>query len=215
LIDLITGLPFLLIIAIMVGLGVAIYFSTTSASHTAAVTGVVTAIGCLFVFILASILLGVLLGLLRHFFVRTAALENTGVGDSFRQGWGLFKRNWKSGALMWLVMLGIGIGFGIASILIFVVLIPVYVVLVLPAVIVAAIPGLAVFGITSIFASGPLAWILGLFAALPFFFTIVFAPLTLVGAWFALYESNVWTLTYREIKALDKVAPVELPASAK
>jgi hypothetical protein len=215
LIDLITGLPFLLLVAIMVGLGVAVYFSTTSTNHTAAATGVVAAIGCLFIFILAFILLGVLLGLLRHFFVRTAALENTGVGDSFRQGWDLFKRNWKSGALMWLVMLGIGIGFGIASLLIFVLLIPVYVVLALPAVIVAAIPGLAVFGITSIFASGPLAWILGILVALPFFLTVVFAPLTLVSAWYAIYESNVWTLTYREIKALDKVAPVELPALAK
>ena len=62
---------------------------------------------------------------------------------------------------MWLVMLGIGIGIGIAGLIVFFLLIPAYIVLLLPAAIVGAIPGLIVFGVTSIFASGPLAWILG------------------------------------------------------
>ena len=73
----------------------------------------------------------------------------------------MFKRNWKSAGLMWLVMLGLGIGFGIATLILVFLLIPAYIVLVLPAVVLAAIPGLVVFGITSIFASGPLAWNLG------------------------------------------------------
>jgi hypothetical protein len=124
----------------------------------------------------------------------------------------MFKRNWKSAVLMWLVMLGIGLGFGIAGLIVFFLLIPVYLVLVLPAAIVAAIPGLAVFGITSIFASGPLAWILGILAALPFFFVIVFAPLTLAGGWYKIYESSVWTLAYREMKALENITPNPLAA---
>ena len=123
----------------------------------------------------------------------------------------MFKRNWKSGALMWLVMLGIGIGYGIVSLIIFFLLIPAYIVLAIPAVIVAVIPGLIVFGITSIFASGPLAWILGLVAFIPFFFIIVFLPLTFVGGLYLIFEYNVWTLTYREMKALESVTPVATP----
>jgi hypothetical protein len=49
-----------------------------------------------------------------------------------------------------------------------------------------------------------------------FFFLIVFAPLSLVNGWYHLYSSNVWILIYREIQALESVAPVaEIPAPAK
>ena len=108
---------------------------------------------------------------------------------------------------MWLVMIGIGIAVGIAMLIVFFLLIPAYLVLILPAAIVGAIPGLIVFGVTSIFASGPLAWILGILAALPFFILVVFAPLALVGGWYSIFRSSVWTLTYREIKALENIAP--------
>jgi hypothetical protein len=188
-----------------------VYLSVRNGSQAAIAGSVVATIGCAFLFILAFIVLMVMLGLLRHFFIRKAALEDAGIGESFRQGWAMFKRNWKSGALMWLVMLGIGIGYGIASLIIFFLLIPAYIVLAIPAVIVAVIPGLVVFGITSIFASGPLAWILGLVAFIPFFFIIVFLPLTFVGGLYLIFEYNVWTLTYREMKALESVAPAATP----
>ncbi len=209
-IDLIVSLPALLLMAILAGLGFLAYLGVRNGSGLAVAGSVITAIGCAFLFILAFIVIAVTLSLLRQFFVRKAALEDAGIGESFRAGWNMFKRNWKSAGLMWLVMLGIGIGFGIAGLIVFFLLIPAYIVLALPAVIVAFIPGLAVFGITSIFASGPLAWILGVLAALPLFFLIVFAPLTLVNGWYRIYTSTAWTLTYREIQALENVAaPVE------
>ena len=90
---------------------------------------------------LPSSCLMVVLGLLRQFFVRAAALEETRIGESFRRGWVMFIGNWKSAGLMWLVMLGIGIGFGIGGLVLFFLLIPAYIVLVIPAVIAAAIPG--------------------------------------------------------------------------
>jgi hypothetical protein len=205
-IDLVVSLPALLLLAILAGLGLLAFLAVRNGSGAAVAASLITAIGCGFLFILAFIILVVVLSLLRQFFIRKAALEDAGIGESFRAGWGLFRRNWKSAGLMWLVMLGIGIGLGIAGLIVFFLLIPAYIVLALPAVIVASIPGLVVFGITSIFASGPLAWILGVLAALPFFFLIVFAPLTLVNGWYKIYFSSVWTLTYREIQALESVA---------
>jgi hypothetical protein len=216
-IDLVVSLPALLLLAILACLGFLAYLGVRNGSGLAVAGSVITAIGCAFLFILGFIIVAVALSLLRQFFVRKAALEGAGIGESFRAGWDMFKRNWKSAGLMWLVMLGIGIGFGIAGLIVFFLLIPAYIVLALPAVIVAFIPGLAVFGITSIFASGPLAWILGVLAALPFFFLIVFAPLTLVNGWYKIYASSVWTLTYREIQALESVAAPapEVPAPEK
>jgi hypothetical protein len=215
-IDLIVSLPVLLLLAILGGLGFLAFMGARSGHGAAVAASLITAIGCAFLFILAFIIFAVALSLLRQFFIRKAALEDAGIGASFRNGWDMFKHNWKNAGLMWLVMIGIGIGVGIAGLIVFFLLIPAYVVLALPAAVVALIPGLAVFGITSIFASGPLAWILGVLAALPFFFLIVFAPLTLVSGWYKIYASSVWTLTYREIQALESVAaPAELPAPAK
>ena len=212
-IDLVISLPAFIFVALLLTLGLLVYLSISRGSSSMAVAGTVAAIGCFFLLILALIVLTVVLTLLRNFFIRSAALDGTGIGDSFRAGWALFKRNWKSAALMWLVMVGIGIGFGIAGIILFFLLIPVYLVLILPAVLAAVIPGGIALGIASIFASGPLAWIIGGLVALPFFFTVMFAPLILINAWYLLYSSNVWTLTYREMKLLDGNPSVpELPA---
>jgi hypothetical protein len=147
------------------------------------------------------------LGLLRQFFVRAAALEESGIKASFQRGWELFKGNWKSAVLMWLVMLGIGIGYGIAGMILFFLLVPVYIILLIPALLAAAIPGLIAFGIASLFTHWILAAIIGVLFALPLFFTVIFAPLTLVGGWYRIYESSIWTLTYREVKAIGSLKP--------
>jgi hypothetical protein len=69
----------------------------------------------------------------------------------------------------------------------------------IPAALVAAIPGLLAFAVASLFTTSPLTWIIAALFALPFFFTLVFAPLIFLQGWYLLYESNVWTLTYREL----------------
>lgn len=214
-IDLVISLPAVFLVGLLGGLGLAIYPIVKNGSQAAVTTSIIAAIGCAFLFIFAFIILMVLLSLLRQFFVRAAALDNTSIGESFRLGWATFKHNWKSAALMWLVMLGIGIGFGIAGLIVFFLLIPVYIILILPAAVVGVIPGLVVFGITSIFASVPLALVLGILAAVPFFFLVVFAPLTMLGGLYTVFSSSVWTLTYREIKALSSVAPAELQVHDK
>jgi hypothetical protein len=173
----------------------------------------VAGIGIAFMGLFIIFILMAFLGLLRNFIVRAAALDGSGVSESFRNGWALFKGNWKSAGLMWLLMVGIGIAFGIAAMILFFLLIPVYLILLLPAGLVAVFPGLIAFGVTSLFTSSPLTWIVGILAALPFFFLVLFAPLTLISGWFQIYSSNVWTLTYREIKALAGLAsPVSATA---
>jgi hypothetical protein len=211
-IDLVIGLPVVLLIGLLAGASALIYFSVTNGNTALAVSGTIAAIGCVFLFVFVFIILMVFLSLLRQFFVRAAVLEEVGIGDSFRKGWAMFKNNWKSAALMWLVMLGIGIGFGIVGMVLFFLLIPAYLILLLPAVIVAAIPAGIAFGIASIFASEPLTWIVAALAALIPFFLVVFAPLTLVSGWYMIYTTNVWTLTYREIKTLEAIKLEEIPA---
>jgi hypothetical protein len=147
------------------------------------------------------------LGLLRQFFVRATCLDDLGTRGAFRQGWLTFKQNWKSATLMWLVMLGIGIGVIITEMILAVFLIPVYIVLLVPAAIVAFIPGLIAFGIASLFTGTILAAIIGGIIALPFFVTVLSAPLILYRGGYMIFDSSVWTLTYREMKVLEGLQP--------
>jgi hypothetical protein len=211
-IDLILSIPVFILILLIIGAGGLVFFSMSSTFQVTNTTGIVFAIGLGFLSLFLLVVMAVLLTLLRNFFARAAALVGLDVKASLKYGWGMFKRNWKSAGLMLLVMVGIGIVFGIAGLILFFLLIPAYVVLLIPAALAASLPALIAYGITSLFTSGPLAWIITILAAIPLFFTVLFAPLFLFGGWFKIFESNVWTLTYREIKAVESLVAPELPA---
>ena len=210
-IDLVIFLPVFLFVLVVCGLGLAVYYST-QASQTVAVTGVVVSISCFSIFLLAFALAMVFLSLLRQFFARAAALENTSVRDSFRRGWEVFKSNWKSGILMWLIMLGLNIGYAIASVLIFFLLLLPMVFTVLAGLIVAGLPSALIGWLVSLFSPVWVGALVGAVIFLPFFFLIAFSPVALVAGWAKIFESSAWTLTYREMKALGSLLPEkELP----
>ena len=205
-IDLIIGAPGLLI-ALGFAIGGAIFaFNAVKGDFTFAP-------GMIGLMILAGFLLLVLaivmifVGLWRQFIVRAIAIDDASIGEGFKRGWSLMAHNFKNAFLTWLVMVGLKIGFGIAFVIALLVLIPVMVVMMIPGAVVGAIPGAIAFGITSIFSSGIAAWVVGGIVALIFFFTVVGSPATLVGSWFDLFSSSIWTQTYREMKA-GNVPPV-------
>jgi hypothetical protein len=203
LINLIINLPVIGLFLLLALLGLGAYYSVVSNVEWLTVTGIIAAVGLAFLFIFLVAIAMIVLRWLRNFVWRVCVLEDLNVRDSFKRGFGLVKRNCKSAALMWLVMFGLGIAYAIAGFLLFFILLPVFFVTAIAGLIVAAIPGLIAFGIASLFTVWPLALIIGVFVALPFFFTVTFSPLVLVGGWLQIYTSSVWTLTYREITALD------------
>jgi hypothetical protein len=215
LIDFIIGLPAFIFLALLLGLGVLFFISVVNGNIGMAVAGTISAIGLTFVFILVFSLLMVFLSLLRQFFARSVALEDTRVGESFRRGWAMFRHNWKSAALMWLVMFAIGIGFAIASVIAFFLLIPVYLILLIPAILVAAVPALIAFGITSLFTHWIVAAIVAAVFGVPLFFMLMFSPMAFLNGLYNVFESTIWTLTYREMKTLESLQPkeeIEAPA---
>jgi hypothetical protein len=213
LIDLILFAPVFLLVLMLLGAGVVIMASSAAGGGTPNVFGMVGGIGLVFLVILLLIVAAVFLGLLRNFFARAAVLEGVSVGEALRQGWAMFKRNWKSAGLMWLIMLGIGIVFGIASVIAFFLLIPVFLLLILPAGVVAAIPGAIAYGISCLFTVAPWTWIIAGLIALPFFGLVLGSPVNLIEGLYEVYQSNVWTLTYREIKAMENLSTVEAVAA--
>jgi hypothetical protein len=207
LINLIIHIPVILLLILLGIIGFLIYTTIVSGNDGLAVGGVVAGVGSAFLAIFVVVILSIVLGLLRHFFWRVCALENVGVGESLRRGFALVRENWKNVGLMWLIMIGLGIAWAIVSIIAVILTIPVVAVTAIVGALVAAIPGLILAGLFSLFLSGWLPWIAAGVFVLPLFFLIAFSPWVLLTAWQQVYKSTVWTLTYREIKAL----PVQVP----
>lgn len=213
LIDLIVVLPVVLAVALFIGGSIVLLIAAINRWPNEAPALVIVAFtGWIFLFMFVVMLIGVFIDLLRQFFSRMAALEGMSTLASLRNGWQMVGRHWKDALLVGLIMLGIRIGFSIFGFIAFFLLIPLYLLLLLPAALIAAIPGALAFGIASLFTTAPLNWLIGILLALPVFFTVLFAPLFFLSALYLVYESNVWTLTYRELKLLETTAPV--PASA-
>jgi len=208
LINLIVHLPliFMFLIFFIVGLIMLVAFGNGNANLN--MVSIAAIIGLVFLVIFVVIILSIVLSLLRHFFWRVSVLEDTGVRESLRRGFAMVRENWKSVGLVWLVMLGLGIAWIIVSIVAFIITIPLVIVTGIIAAIVAAIPALLLVGVFSLFLSGPLPWIAAGLFVLPLFLIIAFSPWLLLGSWKTVYTSTVWTLTYREIKALPALIPV-------
>jgi hypothetical protein len=207
LINLIVNLPVILLFIVLLIAGTIIFLSVVNGNESFAAVSIVSMIGLVFTSICGVIILNIFLSLLRNFFWRAAVLEDAGVGESLRRGFAMVREHWKSVGIMWLVMIGLGIAWIVVSIIAFIVTIPVVILTSIVAAIVAAVPYLLLVGLFSLFLGGPLPWIAAALFILPLFFIIGFFPWLLLGSWQTIFTSTVWTLTYREIKALPAITP--------
>jgi len=214
LINLIVNLPFIAFFIVALFMGGSVFFSVINGNADFAAFSVVSTLVILGVSFFAVLILSIGLYLLRNFFWRISVLEDADVGESLRRGFAFVLENWKSVGLMWLVMIGLGILWTIASAILFIISIPLVLVTAVVAVVVAALPFLLFVGIFSTFLSGWLPWAAaGLFIA-PLFFTLAFSPWVLVASWKSVFTSTVWTLTYREINVIPVEPAAELPAES-
>jgi hypothetical protein len=213
LINLLMSLPIFVVVLMLMGLGVWGYFAFSGdMSDAFKIFSTVTIIGLALLFILSMILLGIVLNMISVFAMRVCVLEGKGVIDSIKEGYTLIRRNLKQVFFMWLVMIGIGIAWFVAVILLLLPLFLLMLVMILPAVLAGGIPGLIAAGFAALFKMPtPWFWIVGGLVALPLFGVVFAAPSLLVGGWQQIFNSSVWTETYRELKAYEKVKAVPAP----
>lgn len=159
------------------------------------IIGAVAGIGVGFLLALVMILLGLAVSLVRPLIFRVCALEQRGVIDSIRLGFDFIKAHLRDTVVMWLIMVGLQIGWGI-------VMIPVVFFLLLVGGVVAGLAGVSVGGLSSLVFEGAVPWILGFGVGIPIFILIMAAPLVFLGGLAEVFKSSVWTLTYRELRAL-------------
>ena len=207
LINFVTHIPTLVLFVILGLVAWWVISAALSGVESALINSLVAGIGLSFLFIFITAILMVVLLLLRDFAWRITVLEETSVMESLQLATSLVKRNWKSVGLMWLVMIGVRIVWAVAF---FILIFPLLIVSILTAVggvLVAIVPTLLTAGVASLFSAPDYwPWIFALIIGLPFFFVVAFSPIFLVSGWGQIYQSSVWTLTYRELKTLDVVA---------
>jgi hypothetical protein len=156
--------------------------------------GTVLTIGLGLLVILLAIVVSVTLSVLMRFFRRVCVLEQRGVTESIGRGYFMVKQNVKDVAVLWLIMLGLGIGWGIL-------MIPVTLVVLFLGALIGGLPALLAGVLADLALGGAAPWIVGLAVGIPLFILVVAAPLLFLGGLWEVFKSSVWTLTYRELRA--------------
>jgi len=208
-IDLLTRIPgfVTLFVVLLLGAGIFGLVVLVKGGVVLKVIGAVAAIGLAFLVILATIVLSLGISLVRPLIFRVCALEERGVIESFRVGFNFIKAHLGDTVVMWLIMIGLQIGWVI-------VMIPIVLLLLVVGGGVALLAGLSVGGLTALIAEGAVPWIAGFAVGMPLFILIMAAPLVFLGGLAEVFKSSVWTLTYRELHALEGLEnnSGELPA---
>jgi hypothetical protein len=169
-------------------------------SVPARVLGTVLTVGLAVLVIFAGIAVGLALSLLLQFFRRAVVLENLGVMAGMRRGLQLVRQRLGDVIVMGLILFGLGLAWVIVTI-------PLVIVLLIAALVLGGLPALLVGMIVSLFAEGPLPWIVAGIVGAPIFFLVLGVPLLFLNGLTKTFQSSAWTLTYRELLALEGARP--------
>ncbi len=159
--------------------------------------------GLFFLFIFLAIVAGQVIGLLKQFARRACALEDTGVFASVGRGFKLLRGNIKESGLVWLILVGVNIGYPIVVGIFAVLLMAV-------AVLIGGGIGL-LSGLTANALGAAQPILTGFSVGIPLFLLVMILPLLLLDGLKMVFVSSTWTLTYRELRAIAGLEPEALP----
>lgn len=208
LIDFLIGLT---ILVAVVALGFIIALPLIAVADTGNLSGILIAAfsagGMVLFLIFAGIVVGIALSLLKPFYRRAAALEDRGVVDSIREGTRLVVHHLRDAGLMWLAMLAIDLIWPLA-------LVPVVFLLLAAGLLLGGLTGALFGGVTALFVAGAVPWIVGGLGSVAIFLVTLAMPLVFLGGLREVYQSTSWTLTFRELRALELVKKAPAPKEA-
>jgi len=196
LLDFVLGLIFLIVFLLLLAVAGAPLLVWLTDSAALKVLGTVLAAGLGVVLIFAAIVVGIAVSLLLQFWHRAIVLEDRNVNEAVRRGWQLLRQRLGDVLVMGLILFGLGLGWGI-------VLVPVVFLLLALAAIAGGLPALLAFAVAGLVAQGAVPWIAAVVVGLPIFIVILAIPLAVIGGLAQTFQSSTWTLTYRELLALE------------
>jgi hypothetical protein len=200
LIDLLFGIVGVVAFILLLAIAAAPFLVWLTNIELLRVLGTVVGIGMVFLVILLFILIAIILSVVIHFIRRSAVLEDLGVFEAMWRGLSLVRQRLGDIVIMALIMFALGLGWIVVSI-------PVFILLVLVAVVLGGLPALLAGLVTSLFAQGALPWIFAIAVGLPIFLVVVIVPSGFISGLYETFKSSTWTLTFREVVALGDARP--------
>ncbi len=200
LIDLLIGIVGAIIFILLLAVAAAPLLVWLTKSDQLRVLGTVVGVGMVFMVILLFILVAIILSVVMYFIHRAAVLEDQGVFEAMQRGLALVRQRLGDIVIMALIMFALGLAWIVVSI-------PVFILLVMVAVVLGGLPALLAGLITSLFAQGALPWIVAVAVGLPIFLVVLIVPGGFIGGLYETFKSSVWTLTFREVVALGGAQP--------
>ncbi len=205
LIDLLINLPLTVAVILLFLLALAPLLLWTSGSTAAGIVGTTFTAGLVFLAILLSFAVGLVLSPLVQVIRRACAVEGLGVIASIRRGFAVARGHLKETAIVWFIWIGIRLAWMFAMVPVFVVLLPVTLLFIVAGALLGAVSAVLVGGLLSLWVESAVAWIVGAVVGLPVLILVMIAPMLFLGGLVEVVKSSLWTLAYRELRALERV----------
>jgi hypothetical protein len=193
LINLVIGIPMTIVTLLLIALALSPLLLLIANETSLTIIGIIITVFAFIFVILVLVVINAVIAPFQELAWRRTVLEQHGVMDSLRGAFGLIRQRLKEIVLVWLLMLGIGIAWGIVSIF---VMFPVFVI----ALIVGGIPA----GLAYLIAR---SWVGAAIAGIPLALLILIVLGSAVESVYLVYQSTVWTLTYIDILGLEQAKP--------
>jgi hypothetical protein len=189
-----------------------VVFGIQGSTPATVIAGSLLTGGLFAVGVVLAILAGTFLSVLKRIFRQACALESLGAMASIRRGWAVVRRKPIDVFVMWLIMLGIGLGWALAIALSFLVLFPLLILSIILGSAAGALPAYLVFLLSSLIFEGALPVLLAVMVGLPIFILVMLAPWWCLGGLMEVFKSSAWTLAYRELRAAADEQTAKVPA---
>jgi len=199
LVDLLFGIVGAVAFILLIGMSLAPLLLWLTKNEGLSVVGTIVTVGMVLLVIFLAIVVGIVVSLVTEFIRRAIVLEDRGVFEGIRRGFSMVTHRLGDVIVMALILFAIGLAWAIVTI-------PVVILLALAAVAVGGLPALLVGFIASQFMQGAAPWILAGAIGLPIFILVMAAPLLFLNGLMKTFMSSTWTLTFREVQALESVA---------
>ncbi|MBN1219447.1 MAG: hypothetical protein JXM69_11000 [Anaerolineae bacterium] len=148
------------------------------------VLGIVATIGLFLLWILAVIIVGIVVSPFQELAWRYTVIREMGAIESLKASYALIRQNLKEVAIVVLLLIGVGIGWAVVSIIL-------SLIVVLLALVVGVIPGLLAYLVTQ-------TWWMGVLVGGLLFMVMMILPLTFAQGLYLIFQSTLWTLSFRE-----------------
>lgn len=185
LIDLVLGIPFALVAILLIAIGLSPLLLLLVDTVSAKVVGIGLTVLMTLFFVAVLVVAGIVLGVIAQLAYRQAALSGKGTLESIAEAYRMLREHFSNVAVIWLLLLAIGIGWGL-------VLLPIFVVLFVLAAVMGGAPAFLLYQATRT------VWP-ALLIGIPVGMVIIGLPLLFLTGLYQTFVSAVWTLTYREL----------------